>query len=63
MKIDDELETVVLCPSDSFLEIGELTLNVWLARPDFKCPVANGQTDVVQPENWSELELDNNYCI
>ena len=49
MQVDDDLESVVACPSDGLLKVWKLASDEWLTGTDFECPVANWDPDVVQP--------------
>ena len=48
MKVDDHLQSVVLCPAYSLAEVGKLTLHVWLVALNVPSPEADGQTDMVE---------------
>lgn len=48
MEVDDYLEAVLFGPSDGFVKIGQLALNVWLARRYIPCPVPYWDSDVVE---------------
>lgn len=50
MKVDDELETMVLRPPYSFAEIGKLALDVRLAALHVPGPVADGQANVIETD-------------
>lgn len=48
MKIDDQLESVLTSPLHSVLKVRKLALYVWLTRANFKGPVPNRQSHMVQ---------------
>ena len=48
MKIDDHFQTVVSSPTNSFLEIRQLTLNKGFTPGYVESPVTDGDSDVVQ---------------
>jgi hypothetical protein len=48
MKIDDQLESVLASPLYSVLKVRQLALNVWLTRANFKGPVPDWQSHMVQ---------------
>ena len=48
MEIDDNLEIVCLCPTDGIIEVGCLPLDVRLARPNIKGPIADRDTHVIE---------------
>lgn len=48
MEVYEHLETVLSSPSDSILEVLELPLDVRLARANLKCPVSDGNPNMVQ---------------
>jgi hypothetical protein len=48
MEVNDELEVVVRCPGNGLLQVIKLASYVWFSCTNFKCPVANRQTDMVQ---------------
>lgn len=48
MQVNDHLEAVFGCPSNSFLEVRQLSMNIVLAGTNFKSPVADGYPHMVQ---------------
>ena len=48
MKIDDHFQTVVSSPTNSFLEIRQLTLNKGFTPGYVESPVTDGDSDMVQ---------------
>lgn len=40
VQVNNQLEVMVLGPSHGFLQVGQLTLYIGLARTDLECPVA-----------------------
>ena len=48
MKIDDHFQTVVSSPTNSFLEIRQLTLNKGFIPGYVESPVTDGDSDMVQ---------------
>ena len=48
MQVNDDLKPVIASPCDGFLEIWQLTLDVWLTGPNCKSPIADGEADVIQ---------------
>jgi len=48
MKVDDQLESVLASPLYSVLKVRQLALYVWLTRTNFKGPVPDRQSHVVQ---------------
>lgn len=50
MKIDDDLESVIPCPSDGFREVRQLALDEWFSTRDVEGPIANGQPNMVETE-------------
>lgn len=47
MEINDKLQAVLAGPLNCFLQVGELTLDVWFTRADVERPVADGESDVI----------------
>jgi hypothetical protein len=48
MQIDDDLQAMVLRPTDRLLEIGKLTLDVWLTGGNVERPEPNRDADVIE---------------
>jgi hypothetical protein len=48
VQVNDDLQTMLRCPVDSFLEVGELARDEGLVWTNFKRPVTNGYSDVVE---------------
>lgn len=48
MKINDDFETVILCPLYGFKEVGKLALYVRFSGRDVECPVSNRKTDMIE---------------
>jgi hypothetical protein len=48
MQVDDELEVVVRRPGNGFVQIFYLTSYVRLSWTDRKCPVTDGEPNMVQ---------------
>ena len=58
MQIYDDLQIVLCCPFNRFVQIRRLALNKGLPSRDIICPVAYWNTDVIEPRN---LVNDQNY--
>ena len=48
MKVDDNLEIVLRCPTDSLEEEGVLSLDIWFARADFVSPITYRDAYVIE---------------
>jgi hypothetical protein len=48
VEIELDLDVVGSGPSDSFVEVCQLTGYEWLSLNDIKCPVSNGDSHVIQ---------------
>jgi len=48
VKIDDQLEVVVSRPSNGFGQVRKLTLDIGFAWADFKRPITDGESDVIE---------------
>jgi len=48
VKVYDDLEVVLLGPSNSFVEVGKLSLDKWFTPRNIESPVANGESDMVK---------------
>jgi hypothetical protein len=49
MEINDELEIVFHCPTDSQAKVWKLALQVGFTRTDFESPIAYREAHVIQP--------------
>ena len=61
MQVNDDLKPVGASPGDGFLEIRQLALDVWLAGPNFKCPITDGQTNVVETSSSNGFKVGFGY--
>ena len=50
VQVDDDLEIVILRPSDSLAKIGKLALDVRLVALNVPSPVTDGKTDVIETD-------------
>lgn len=48
MEINNHVKTCAVCPADSLVKVTELALDVGIAWLWIKCPVADGNADVIQ---------------
>lgn len=63
MQVNNHFKPVVLSPSDRFLKVRQLSLNVRLARRDFEGPVSDGDANVIEPANLSVQETKLNATL
>lgn len=61
MEVNDELKVMIRCPGNGLLQVIKLASYVRFSCTDFKCPVANRQTDMVQAvKNFREISVSIN---
>lgn len=57
MQIDDDLQTILTSPVDSFVEIWQLALDIRFALTDIPSPVSNRQPNMVQTRSSDIREI------
>ena len=57
VQIKHDLQSSCSCPSDSLVEVCELSLNIWVSRLRIDSPVSDWNTSMIQPEGSDLLEI------